>query len=208
MSEKVFIGIDPGASGGLVAVHGNGLVDCDKMPSSEGGIWDWMIKHSRPAFSDLQTFALIEKVQGHMGGGQGGKGDTGHTRFKFGQSYGSLRMALVAAAIPFDEVTPQAWQKAVGVRRVKGEADSSWKGRLAVKARQLFPRLKVTLAVSDALLIAWHCRQQHRIEVMDHLQCPSLDALIPSTDPALRARVAMPLSSSFSQRGGRKDGAL
>ncbi len=207
MSEKVFIGIDPGAQGGLVALHGNGLVDCCKMPGSEQGIWDWVSSLDNYLVK-RDIFALIEKVQGHMGGGRDGGGNPGSSMFKFGHSYGSLRMALVAAAIPFDETTPQAWQKAVGMKRVKGEADSSWKGRLAVKARQLFPRLKVTLAVSDALLIAWHCRQQHRIEVMDHLQCPSLDALIPSTDPALRARVAMPLSSSFSQRGGRKDGAL
>ena len=82
--------------------------------------------------------------------------------FKFGMSYGGLRMALVAAGIPFTAVTPQKWQKALGIpHRERTESKTQWKQRLKRKAEQLFPNHKLTLAISDALLIAHYCRMIH-----------------------------------------------
>jgi len=74
--------------------------------------------------------------------------------FKFGQGYGSLEMALTAAGIPFERVTPQKWQKALGCL-TKGQKNVSKR-----KAQELFPTMKVTHATADALLIAeWGRRQ-------------------------------------------------
>jgi hypothetical protein len=107
----------------------------------------------------------------------------------FMKGYGTLLMALTAAGISFEEITPQVWQKALhipprkkGVKRrvpnpkkpskmktiVKGgETDRQWKGRLRNKAQQLFPSLEVwrgtignQLAVADAILIAEFCRRR------------------------------------------------
>ena len=81
--------------------------------------------------------------------------------FKFGMSYGGLRMALTAAQIPFESATPQNWQKSLGIgKKGKTETRTSFKNRLKAKAQQLFPNLKVTLATSDALLLAEYCRRK------------------------------------------------
>jgi Holliday junction resolvasome RuvABC endonuclease subunit len=81
--------------------------------------------------------------------------------FKFGVGYGGLRMALIAASIPFEEVTPRTWQKALGVVvRKKTETKTQFKNRLKAKAQQLFPRESITLKTADALLIAEYCRRK------------------------------------------------
>jgi hypothetical protein len=100
------------------------------------------------------VFAVIEKVHAMPGNGVSGM-------FKFGMSYGGLRMALIAAGIPFEEVQPRAWQKAMGIPpRSKTESGTQWKNRLKAKAQQLYPAEKVTLAVADALLIATYCQRK------------------------------------------------
>jgi crossover junction endodeoxyribonuclease RuvC len=82
--------------------------------------------------------------------------------FKFGRGYGGLRMALIAAGIPFEEVTPQAWQKALAIpKRSKTETPVQWKNRLKALAQQLYPDIKVTLKLADALLIATYCQRKH-----------------------------------------------
>lgn len=113
---------------------------------------------ARPAFTDRNpdVFAVIERVSGYVGEAQ-----PGSAAFKFGQSYGGLRMALVAAGIPFEEVTPQVWQRKMGVTpRRKDESKTAWKNRLKAKAQQLYPGVKVTLATADALLLVEYCRRR------------------------------------------------
>ena len=75
--------------------------------------------------------------------------------FTFGKGYGGLRMALSAAGIPFDEVTPQRWQKAM--QCLTGGNKNISKAR----AQQLFPSVKVTHYVADALILAEYCRRFH-----------------------------------------------
>jgi len=55
------------------------------------------------------------------------------------------------AEIPFTYVRPQVWQK--GLSGLKGLVSSKRKGALKNHAKRLFPKLKVTLATADALLI-------------------------------------------------------
>lgn len=51
-------------------------------------------------------------------------------------------------------VPPKAWQKALGLGGSKSHASkTAWKNHLKQRAEQLFPKLKVTLATADALLI-------------------------------------------------------
>ena len=68
--------------------------------------------------------------------------------FKFGQNYGTLRMALVAAGIPFDTVTPQKRQH---VMHCMSKGDKNVTKR---RAQELFPDITITHAKADALLIA------------------------------------------------------
>ena len=142
-----FMGIDPGQSGGIAVIRGTGRVMIlELMPVTERDIWlrlKGLTVHK----------AYIEKVHAMP---QQGVSST----FKFGCGYGGLRMALTAAGIPFDEVTPQAWQKALGiVKRAKTESKNDHKKKLLQKAQQLFPNVKITLKTADALLIAEYCRR-------------------------------------------------
>lgn len=91
--------------------------------------------------------ALLEKV--HAMPGQGVT-----SMFTFGKGYGFLRGCLSSGGIPFDDVTPQAWQKALGCL-TKGDKNVS-----KAKAQQLFPHLKITHATADALLIGEYLRRR------------------------------------------------
>ena len=148
----VFIGIDPGVSGGLAVVSDSGSVGCSPMPATERDVWDWIME----AISSRRAFAVIERVGGFIQGNP----TPGSAMFRFGMSYGGLRMALIGNNVPFDDATPQKWQKAMGVTpRRKDESKTAFKNRLKSRAQALFPKIKVTLAVSDALLIAEFCRR-------------------------------------------------
>jgi len=154
-NRKTFIGIDPGMNGGLVAIC-QGSLDVVSMPKTERDTWDWF------RYFDNTCFALIEKV--HSMPKQGVA-----SSFKFGMNYGYLRACLVAAQIPFEEVTPQVWQKGLSIpSRKKTESKSQFKNKLLQKAQQLFPAFPLweeprskgrQLAVCDALLIAEYCRR-------------------------------------------------
>ena len=151
---KIYIGVDPGASGGLAALC-DSVVEFVAMPATEFDIWEWFdtVRDRR----DDSVFACIEKVGGFIQGSP----QPGSAMFKFGASYGGLRMALVAAGIPFEEVTPQTWQKALGIpKRAATESKTQFKNRLKARAQQLFPDHKITLATCDALLLAEYCRRK------------------------------------------------
>jgi Holliday junction resolvasome RuvABC endonuclease subunit len=74
--------------------------------------------------------------------------------FTFGNGFGHLEMALTAAGIPFERVRPQVWQKAMGCM-TKGDKNVSKK-----RSQELFPQIKVTHAIADALLIASYGAKQ------------------------------------------------
>ena len=74
--------------------------------------------------------------------------------FTFGRNYGFLRGCLCALEIPYHEVTPQKWQKAL---ECLSHGD---KNVTKARAQQLFPKLKITHAIADALLIAEYGRRQ------------------------------------------------
>ena len=75
--------------------------------------------------------------------------------FAFGKSYGSILTALAAARIPTTLVSPQRWQAAMGCR-TKGDKNVS-----KAEAQRLVPKLRVTHATADALLIAEYGRRTH-----------------------------------------------
>lgn len=159
---NVYIGIDPGASGGL-AIRRAGICQAVPMPPTEADVWHWVKEagsflrvEKGVVVGGCETFAAIEQVWGHIGEGQ-----PGSAMFKFGQSYGGLRMALIAAGIPFEQVVPRTWQKDMGIPpRKKEESKTQWKNRLKAMAQQLFPDERVMLATADALLIAEWCRRK------------------------------------------------
>jgi len=142
---KTIIGIDPGASGGIAWIT-DGKPCVEKMPDTLQDLWE-LIENITGALPH-KCKAYLEQV--HSMPGQGVA-----SSFKFGQGYGALEMALTAAGIPFERVTPQKWQKALGCL-TKGEKNVSKR-----KAQELFPTMKVTHATADALLIAEYGRRNN-----------------------------------------------
>lgn len=167
----IYLGIDPGASGGI------GILRCEnssikatalRMPDTERDLWDLLKEYGTPTIrhpsSGSTCYAVLEKVGGIVCY-TGDKKGMGHSMFQFGKSYGLCYMALIAAGIPFDLVAPQTWQKEFAIKRDKGTNHSQWKGRLKGVAQRLFPHLRVTLSIGDALLLAEYARRSQRVGV-------------------------------------------
>lgn len=171
-----YIGVDPGATGGITVIDGD-RVTVHPMPGDEEALWDLIgayrkletriltypsggpvtgvVGHERVKLFD--AVAVIEKVGGFVKGNP----TPGSAMFNFGVSYGQLRMALVAAGIPFVAVTPQRWQAEFGLVRAKDEKKYTFKSRLAAKARELFPSAKFNRDCGDSVLLADYCRRHH-----------------------------------------------
>ena len=63
-------------------------------------------------------------------------------------------MALLALGISTIKVTPQKWQKALGLSGKKGESKVNHKNRIKAKMQGRHPSVKMTLWAADALAIA------------------------------------------------------
>lgn len=142
VKDDKIIAIDPGKNGGIAiySITKKVLIEVLKMPETP--------KEVLVAISPYAPNAVcyLEKVQGMPG--QSGPG-----MFNFGRGFGHLEMALLARNIPTVEVTPQKWQKELQMG-VKGKmSDTEWKNKLKSRAEQLYPNIKMTLAIADSLLI-------------------------------------------------------
>jgi hypothetical protein len=136
----IYIGIDPGKSGGMAAIVGSVAV-YTKMPATERDVLDWFSE-----WPPLNSFALLERAQTMPRQGV-------VSAFTYGRGYGALLMALTATKIPFDLVAPAVWQRAMGCLS-RGDKNVTKR-----RAQQLFPKLTVTHAIADALLLAEYRRR-------------------------------------------------
>lgn len=150
---RFHLGVDPGASGALALVHNNGeAMAAIRLSETMADIWAWL-EALTPKYRT--TFAFIERVSSMPKQGVA-------SSFKFGESYGLCQMALTASRIPFEYVTPRQWQKALSIPVRGDKSKTEHKRGLKGKAQQLFPNIKVTNQLADALLIAEYCRRLNR----------------------------------------------
>lgn len=146
---RFFVGIDPGKGGGLAVVdHLGTVVGTRKMPETERDLLDYL--QGMTAEHPCAVRAMLERVSASPQMGV-------TSAFTFGKGFGGLLMALTAARMPFDLVTPQTWQQAMGCR-TGGDKNISKR-----RAQQLFHSLTVTHAIADALLLAEYCRRYWRV---------------------------------------------
>ena len=147
------IGIDVGKNG-AIAWSSLGKVCVEKMPDTVKDLWDLIESISNDAHGNLDTVhCYLEQVSSSPQMGV-------VSAFSFGNGFGHIEMALTAAGIPFTRVRPQVWMKALncltkGIKNVTKQY-----------AQELFPDIKCTHAVSDALLIAEYGR---RVQAMRNL---------------------------------------
>lgn len=177
----VYVGIDSGAGGGLAVIDWRGAT-AEPMPKTDADLWKWFYDRKTLFRANGPTTIVIEKVTGYHSG-EGFKAGSS-AMFNFGVGYGMLKMAARAIGLAPIEVPPQKWQKALGIppkvkhtgqkkvrisrgknkgqwrlKRVGGEDAKDFKNRLKEFAQRLYPKLDVTLATADALLIATYCQR-------------------------------------------------
>ena len=138
----IYLGIDPGKSGAIAGVWADGSPFASHAHGdwTEHDIAEWLL-----GFDLEQCKAVIEKVASSPQMGV-------TSSFTFGRSYGFLRGVLAAYRVPFLEVSPQKWQKAMGCL-TKGDKNVS-----KAAAQRLWPTLKLTHRNSDAMLLAEYGR--------------------------------------------------
>jgi crossover junction endodeoxyribonuclease RuvC len=153
---RYIIGIDPGKSGAVVIMSGveGKVFDVFEFKKFTHQDIAFMLKNYAHGVSidPMQPIedakAYIEKV--HSMPKQGVA-----SSFKFGYEYGVMIGMLRAIGIPFEEVTPQKWQKAMGCM-TKGDKNVTKR-----KAQDLFgdKNRTITHATADAHLIAEYGRR-------------------------------------------------
>jgi hypothetical protein len=154
-----YIGIDPGVNGGMVVLEEDGSCwACAKMPATPRDLWDVLARWT----SGIAAKALVEKL-GRMPRDKNGKPmQSGTTMQVMGRNRGHIEMALIGQGIPMDEILPRQWQAMMGVLGDGKESRTQEKNRHKAKAQELFPPINVTLALSDALLLAECLRRMER----------------------------------------------
>ena len=143
----IFIGIDPGMSGGIVSLKEKEIFYIGTFKDkTDKDLEMEFVKSQNWTIPKEPVFCLIENV--HSFPGQGVS-----STFKFGMNFGVLKGVLIACQIPHEFVSPQKWQKAMNCL-THGDKNIS-----KAMAQRLFPLVKVTHATADALLLAEYCRR-------------------------------------------------
>ena len=132
------IGLDPGRSSGAIAyAWGPGRAVAWKLEDlTDRDIWELV-----RLLAEMAIGAVLERVSAMPGQGVS-------STFKFGSSYGELKMALVASNIRYEQKTPGQWQRAMNC--LSGGKKNVTKAR----AQQLFPNVRMTNRIADAILLA------------------------------------------------------
>ena len=142
---KPILCIDPGpSSGGIAYMASDGRVHAIPMPATMTEQID-AIRHI--AATNPGIMAVLEKVGFHR------PGNSAVSTAKFARHCGHLEAALYTWGIPYTEVSPAVWMRALGTLP-KDKADRKRAIKEIVARR--FPHLTITLKTSDALgMLVW-----------------------------------------------------
>lgn len=145
MAQKEFavIGIDSGKTGGIAIISHEGLIDAHKMPDTVQDITDLIEEYSHM----YRLTGWLEKIASGLTGGKAGHMGV-RSAFTFGRGFGWLEMCLAAHKIPHHYVAPGVWQRKM---RCLSKGD---KNVTKAAAQRLYPEVKMTHAIADAVLIA------------------------------------------------------
>lgn len=168
MERVIFIGIDPGLSGAVASIDGNGgLISVQDVPT----ILVQRAKGKRHAYLEGAMLTLLRDISGdplahhvqvilenvHAMPGQGVT-----SMFTMGEGIGLWRMAIAALSLPLTRAEPTVWKREMGVA-------GSDKGKSVIRALQLFPTAAQHLTRvkdhgrAEALLLAeWGRRRDGR----------------------------------------------
>lgn len=139
---NVFFGVDPGHKSGGYTVcveKTKNLIayNLDSMAS--------FLEHLHE-YKDLNRIIVLEDIPAYVG-----RNIPSSAGVKLGYSAGLIEGIALGERIPCHKVKPQVWQK--GLSGLKGLTGAQRKRVLRDHANRLFPHLKPTLRVADAILL-------------------------------------------------------
>lgn len=151
----IFIGIDPGLTGGIGAINSiTGACTAADLPTTQlpgnplvkrridGRAFALLLRQLIPA--DMAVVLALEQV-----GTMGGKNNAVQTQGSLMRTLGAIESALDILRITPVMVQPKAWKGSLGLQRKKGEKDAAYKGRSLTLARTLYPDAPLALAKSQ-----------------------------------------------------------
>jgi nitrogen regulatory protein PII-like uncharacterized protein len=146
--SKIYIGVDPGKSGGLCVMEDEFV----KAYACPDNIQDMALLFAMAiSVNETKTvIAYIEKVWARPHDAKG-------SIWTFAQNYGTWLGIAGAYEIDLQTVSPQAWMKHFVVPKLDKPRRKRY---LRDKARSMYPNLKkVTLKTADAILIATYAKE-------------------------------------------------
>ena len=145
---KLILGIDPGKGGGI-AILEEGSYMAMKFPKELEEL-SAMLETFISKYSAKDTYVMIEHVHSFPT-------DSRPAAFSFGRNLGHWEGILSTYELKWDTVAPRTWQEHYDIPVIKNKHER--KNWLKDIAKSLFPNLKVTLHVSDALLIGNYAKE-------------------------------------------------
>ena len=156
MNSTTLIGIDPGANGGFMARVGDAEVFTGSLPETEGDLLSLL--EMLAATPSSRRVAYLEALVKFTGSPM-----PSSAMAVYASNWGFLKGVLMAHKFQLVLVTPQAWQKALGMGTSKGMPKTAWKNKLKSEGQRLYPGVKITLANADAALIFRYGELQERL---------------------------------------------
>jgi hypothetical protein len=145
LKKNNYCGIDIGNNGGVAVISQDGnFVDCQKLKCSNDKICKFLKKYSK------NSYFFVEHV--HSSPQMGVR-----SAFTFGQNFGFILGSLTSFGVGFELISPQKWQKKLNCL-TKGN-----KNITKNLAQELFPDVKITHYIADALLIAEYGRKEKEV---------------------------------------------
>jgi len=151
------LGIDPGTNGGFMARLESGAVLTGPLPDTEGDLL--LLLEMLAQSESKERICYLENLVKFTGSPM-----PSSAMASYASNWGVLKGMLMALKFQLVLVTPQAWQKALGMGSSKGVSKTEWKNKLKAEAQRLYPNQKITLANADAALIFRHADLQERVK--------------------------------------------
>lgn len=153
----MIIGIDPGANGGIAWTLYE-KTNAEEMSSTPKDVYDFLHNLSCMADGHENIICYIERVGSYVSGNSGPAAAT------FARHVGNLEMALLALNIEHHWVLPSMWMLTfIGKQKYPPsmkthQRKTKRKNLIKAKAQGLYPHIKVTLKIADALGILTYGR--------------------------------------------------
>ncbi len=147
-----YIGIDPGAGGGIAVIDEKGKMKAYKCPkSSDEMALLFQICMGKASADNIKL--LMERVWARPT-------NAVRAAFSYGTNYGQWLGIAASHEVAMNTAIPVDWIKWVGCpKALKRDVRKRW---LKEKARELYPDVnKLTLATSDAILITHYAKGEY-----------------------------------------------